>query len=112
MPAPLLIAYDPACAPCCRMALWLARRDRLGLVPVMDLRDPNLLTLAPELGGRPIEREIHGLDLGTRSIYVGPELLAPVARRLPTWRWLALLLVLPGCPGLLHRLLLRWTARR
>ena len=29
MPTPLLLAYDPACLRCCRLALGLARRDQL-----------------------------------------------------------------------------------
>lgn len=112
MPAPLLLAYDPACTLCCRMALWLARRDRRGLIHVASLRDSELLALAPELAGRPLEREIHGLDLGTRQIWAGADLLRPIARRLPAWSWAAPLLALPGLPRLLNRLYLRWAARR
>jgi predicted DCC family thiol-disulfide oxidoreductase YuxK len=112
MPAPLLLAYDPACTLCCRMALWLARQDRQGLLHIVSLRDPLLLALAPELAGKPVEKEIHGLDLGTREIRVGAELLRPIARRLPVWRWFAPALALPGLPGLLNRAYLRWAAWR
>jgi predicted DCC family thiol-disulfide oxidoreductase YuxK len=112
MPAPLLLAYDPACTRCFRLALWLARRDTQGLLPLLDLRDPNLLALAPELGGRPIETEVHGLDLGTRSVLAGPELLGPVLRRLPGWRWVAPLFALPGLVGGVHRLFLLWASWR
>ncbi|HEY3401209.1 MAG TPA: DCC1-like thiol-disulfide oxidoreductase family protein [Geothrix sp.] len=112
MPAPLLIAYDPACILCCRMALWLARRDRRGLLHIVSLRDPDLVALAPELAGRPLEKEIHGLDLGTRQLWAGPDLLRPIAQRLPGWRWGAPILALPGLPGLLNRLYLRWAAWR
>jgi predicted DCC family thiol-disulfide oxidoreductase YuxK len=112
MPAPLLIAYDPACELCSRMTLWLARQDRQGLLLILDLRDPELLVLAPELGGKPIEREIHGLDLGTREIRAGADLLRPVAARLPGWHWLAPLLALPGLPRGLNRVYLFWAAWR
>jgi predicted DCC family thiol-disulfide oxidoreductase YuxK len=112
MASPLLIAYDPACTLCCRMALWLARRDRRGLLLIVSVRDPELLALAPELGGRPIERDLHGIDLATREIWAGADLLRPIARRLPTWRWAAGLLALPGLPGLLNRVYLRWSAWR
>ena len=112
MPAPLLLAYDPACTLCCRMALWLAQRDRRGLLLVVSLRDPELLRLGPELAGKPLEREIHGLDLATREVRAGADLLRPIARRLPGWRWLAPLLALPGCPGLVNRLYLRWSVWR
>jgi predicted DCC family thiol-disulfide oxidoreductase YuxK len=112
MAAPLLLAYDPACTLCCRMALWLARRDRQGRLLIVSLRDPELLALAPELAGRPLEKDIHGLDLGTRDIQVGADLLRPIARRLPGWRWLSPILGLPGFPALLNRLYLRWAAWR
>ena len=112
MPAPLLLAYDPACTLCCRMALWLARRDRRGLLHLVSLRDPDLLALGPELAGRPLEREIHGLDLASREVRAGADLLAPIARRLPAWRWAAPLLDLPGAARLLNRAYLRWAAWR
>ena len=94
------------------MALWLARRDRRGLLIIFSVRDPNLLALAPELGGRPVEKEIHGLDLDTREIWAGADLLRPIAHRLPSWQWTAPLLVLPGLPKLLNRIYLRWAAWR
>ncbi len=112
MASPLLLAYDPACTLCCRMALWLARRDHLGLLLVLSVRDPELLALAPELGGKPVEKEIHGLDLGTREIWAGADLLGPIARRLPGWRWLAPVLGIPGLARLLNRVYLRWATWR
>jgi len=112
MAAPLLLAYDPACTLCCRMALWLARRDRQGLLLILPVRDPELLALAPELGGRPVEKEIHGLDMATREVRAGADLLRPIARRLPGWRWLSPLLGLPGLPRVLNRIYLVWAAWR
>ncbi len=112
MATPLLLAYDPACTLCCRMALWLARRDRQGLLLIVSVRDPDLLSLAPELAGKPLEKEIHGLDLGSREIRAGADLLRPIARRLPAWRWLSPLLGIPGIPTLANRIFLRWSAWR
>lgn len=112
MPAPLLLAYDPACTLCCRMTLWLARQDRQGLLLILSVRDPELLVLAPELGGKPVEKEIHGLDLGTREVWAGTDLLRPIARRLPGWGWAALLLAVPGLPRLLNRVYLAWAVWR
>jgi predicted DCC family thiol-disulfide oxidoreductase YuxK len=112
MPAPLLLAYDPACTHCCRMALWLARQDQQGLLHIVPLQDADLLALAPELAGRPLEKEIHGLDLGTREVRAGADLLRPVVRRLPAWRWLSPLLGIPGLPALTNRIYLRWSAWR
>ena len=112
MPTPLLLAHDPACTLCCRMALWLARRDQRGLLLILSVRDPELLALAPELAGNPLEKEVHGLDLGTREVRAGADLLRPVARRLPAWWWLTLLLGIPGIPTLAHQIFLRWSAWR
>ncbi len=112
MSTPLLLAYDPACIRCCRLALGLARRDRQGLLLIVSLRDPNLLALAPELAGKPLEKEVHGLDLATREVCAGPDLLRPIARRLPAWWWLSLLLGIPGVPTLANRISLRWSAWR
>jgi predicted DCC family thiol-disulfide oxidoreductase YuxK len=112
MASPLLLAYDPACALCCRMALWLARRDQRGLLLIVSVRDPDLLALAPELAGKPVEQEIHGLDLGTREVRAGADLLRPIARRLPAWKWLYPLLGIPGAPALANRIYLRWSTWR
>jgi predicted DCC family thiol-disulfide oxidoreductase YuxK len=112
MPTPLLLAYDPACTLCCRLALWLARRDQRGLLLILPVPDPDLLSLAPELAGKPLEKEVHGLDLATREIRAGADLLRPVARRLPAWWWLALLLGIPGIPRLANQVALRWSAWR
>lgn len=112
MAAPLLIAYDAECSLCNRATLWLARRDKRGLLLAVPLRDPDLLALAPELAGRPLEKEIHGLDLATRQVWAGADLLRPIARRLPAWRWLVPLLALPGLPRLLNSVYLWVAARR
>ena len=112
MATPLLLAYDPACTRCCRLALGLARHDRLGLLLILSVRDPDLLALAPELAGRPVEKEVHGLDLGSREVRAGADLLRPIARRLPGWWWLCLLFGLPGFPALAHRTFLIWSTWR
>jgi predicted DCC family thiol-disulfide oxidoreductase YuxK len=112
MPAPLLLAYDPACTLCCRLALWLARRDHRGLLLILSVRDPDLMALAPELAGKPVEKEIHGLDLGTREVRAGADLLRPIALRLPAWWWLSLPLGIPGIPSFANQVFLWWSAWR
>jgi predicted DCC family thiol-disulfide oxidoreductase YuxK len=112
MSSPLLLAYDPACLHCCRLAIALARQDRRGLLLIASQRDPDLMALAPELAGRPLEKEVHGLDLATRRISAGADLLRPIARRLPAWWWLFLLLGIPGLPNLTNRIFLYWSAWR
>jgi len=87
-------------------------RDRWGLVIAFPLQDPELLRVAPELAGRPLEQALHGLETATRQVFAGAELLPPVLARLPGWRWLAPLFRAPGVAGLAQRLYLRMAARR
>lgn len=109
---PLLLAYDGTCDLCVRMMDWVQLRDKRGLVVAFPLQNPELVRVAPELAGRPLETEIHGLDLGTREVWQGAGLLQPLARRLPGWRWLAPLLGLPGMPRLAQWLYLKLSERR
>jgi predicted DCC family thiol-disulfide oxidoreductase YuxK len=92
----LLIAYDAECSPCCRLVDWVGARDRWGRVVFFPLQNPELVRLAPELAGRPLHGEVHGIDLGRRETWSGPALLPEILGRLPRWRWLAPALHLPG----------------
>ena len=94
------------------MMTWVQLRDRQGLVVAFPLQSPELVRMVPELAGRPLEAEIHGLDLGSRQVWRGAGLLRPLARRLPGWRWLGPLLGLPGVPGLSQWVYLRLAERR
>jgi predicted DCC family thiol-disulfide oxidoreductase YuxK len=107
-PSSLLIAYDAECRPCCQLVDWIRARDRWGLVVFFPLQNPELVKLAPELAGRALHGEVHGMDLGQRAIWSGPALLPQVLGRLPGWRWLAPLLRLP----FLRQLVARAWARR
>lgn len=111
-PAPLLLAYDGACDLCQRLMEAIRSRDRWGLVIAFPLQDAELLRVAPELAGRPLEQALHGLDTASRQVFVGAELLAPVMARLPRWRWIAPMMRLPGVAGLAQGLYLRLAARR
>lgn len=112
MPAPLLLAYDGTCELCGRMMAWLQRRDCRGLLVFFPLQNSELVKMAPELAGRPLEREIHGLDLGTRQVWSGAALLPEIGRRLPRWRWIAPLFRLPGVASLSQKIYLRLAERR
>lgn len=95
-PSSLLIAYDAECNPCCRLVDWVGARDRWGLVVCFPLQNPELVKLAPELAGRALHGEVHGMDLALRLTWSGPELLPRILARLPGWRWLAPTLRVPG----------------
>lgn len=111
-PVPLLLAYDGACGLCQRLMAAIRGRDRWGLVIGFPLQDAELLRVAPELAGRPLERALHGLDTASRRVFVGAELLAPVLARLPRWRWVAPLVRLPGIAEAAQWFYLRVAARR
>ncbi len=111
-PAPLLVAYDGECALCCRMMDWVRRRDRWGLVVTFPLQNAELPRMAPELAGRPLHLEIHAVDMGTREVRAGAEVLTWVLRRLPRWRLLAPLMGLPGVSSCARRVYFWGAARR
>lgn len=95
-PAPLLLVYDAEC-PACRSAVdWIQKRDAQGLIVPFPYQNPELVRMAPELAGRPLDASIHGLDTGTRIVKAGGDLLPDLLGRLPRWRWVAPLLRLPG----------------
>jgi predicted DCC family thiol-disulfide oxidoreductase YuxK len=108
-PAPLLIAYDAECPRCRHWVDWVQRRDRWGLVIPFPLQNPELIRMAPELAGLPLDQAIHGLDTNTREVKSGARLLTAVGVRLPRWRWLA---HIPGLAGLVTPFYRAIAARR
>ncbi len=96
MKARLLVAYDAECTHCRKKADWVRERDTAGLIEVFPLQHPELARIAPELAGRLLHGELHGLDLATRRVYRGADLLPELLSRLPRWKILAPMLRLPG----------------
>lgn len=92
----LLVAYDAECTHCRKKADWVRERDAAGLIEVFPLQHPDLARIAPELAGRFLHGELHGLDLTTRRVYRGPELLPELLSRLPGWKLVAPLLRFPS----------------
>lgn len=92
----LILAYDAECSLCCRMMDRLRERDRGGLLVFFPLQGKDLALFAPELAGRDLHGEIHGLEEGSRRVWSGAALLPHVLGRLPRLRWLAPLLRVPG----------------
>jgi len=110
-PAPLLVAYDGECPRCCRIVDWVQRRDRWGLVVAFPLQNAELLRMAPELAGRPLQLEIHAVDTGNRRVHAGAFVLPEILRRLPLWCLFAPLMSLPGISAIARRVYL-WLAGR
>ncbi|MBL0210189.1 MAG: DUF393 domain-containing protein [Holophagaceae bacterium] len=109
---PLILAYDAECSLCCRMMDRLRERDRKGLLVFFPIQGKDLAFFAPELAGRDLHGEIHGLEEGSRRVWSGGALLPHVLGRLPGWRWVAPMLHLPGISNLTAWLYRRRAVRR
>lgn len=88
-PCPYLLIYDAADAQCRRLVDWIQKRDRDGRVVAFPFQNPELVRVAPELAGLPLDRGIHGFDPRTRTIQEEARALPGLLRLLPGWRWLA-----------------------
>lgn len=94
-PAPLLVVYDAESARSRRWVDWIRKRDHHGLIVSFPFQNPELVSIAPELAGRPLHLAVHGLDTGTRRVWVGDHLVPQVWARLPGWRWVIFLTYIP-----------------
>jgi predicted DCC family thiol-disulfide oxidoreductase YuxK len=104
----LLVSYDAECPFCRRAADWAAARDVGGRIVLFPIQNPELLRMAPELGGLPLHEAIHAVDSSTREVSRAGGAWLQMLRRLPGLRWWALPLSLPG----LRRLALAEYGRR
>jgi hypothetical protein len=75
---------------------WVRRRDSEGLIVSFPFQNPELVKIAPELAGRPLHLEIHGLDTRTRQVWAGDRLMFQVWGRLPSMKWVIFLNWIPG----------------
>ena len=108
----LLVAYDGECHTCRKRVDWLRERDVWGLIEIFPLQHPGLVQIAPELAGRFLHGELHGLDLRSRAVHRGPALLPELLSRLPRWRAVAPFLRLPGLAKLVAWFVLKRDERR
>jgi predicted DCC family thiol-disulfide oxidoreductase YuxK len=84
-PAILILAYDGECSRCCRFVDWIQKQDRWGLVIPFPIQNPELVRMAPELAGHPVDLALHGAETDSRLVTSGRELAREIARRLPGW---------------------------
>jgi len=103
--APLLVVYDAESVRCRRWVDWVRKRDSLGLIVTFPFQNPELARIAPELAGRPLHVDLHGLDTGTRQVWVGERLLPEVWARLPRWRWVIFLTWIPWLKALISKIM-------
>jgi hypothetical protein len=87
-------------------------RDAGGLIVFFPIQNPELLRMAPELGGLPINETIFGVDSATRRIYSGGAMWLQMAQRLPRWSCLAHLLAALGLSDLTKAAYNRLSAKR
>ena len=105
LPAPYILAYDAEDPGCRRLVDWIQRRDATGLVVSFPFQNSELVYMAPDLAGLPQPGQVYGYDTRTRIVRGGAGLLPSLFRRLPGWRWLAPLAMIPGMSALLYRYL-------
>jgi len=103
MPSPLLLVYDAEDARCRRLADWVARRDRDGLVVPFPSQNGEVARVAPELAGKVGPGILLVLDTGSRQVSAGADATKEMLLRLSGWKLLAAL----GAAPLVHRLLTR-----
>jgi hypothetical protein len=86
-PSTLLLVYDAEDFRCRRLVDWVGARDRDGLVVTFPYLNGELARMAPELAGLDFPGMVYTLDLETREVRGGTEIVPGLVRRLPTWAW-------------------------
>lgn len=95
----MLVSYDAECPFCSSVADWAREGDSGGRLVFFPIQNPELLRMAPELGGLPLHEYIHGINASTRQVYSDGDLWLRMLACLPAWKLCAWLLSLPGLSG-------------
>jgi len=103
MPSTLVLVYDGESPGCRRLADWVARRDREGLIVPFPAQNGEVARVAPELAGKVGPGVLLVLDSGTRKVSDGAGATREMLKRLPGWSLVAAL----GAAPLVHRFLVR-----
>jgi predicted DCC family thiol-disulfide oxidoreductase YuxK len=93
--AELTVLFDGACPLCRASAERVRRSDSAGRIELVDLHDPGVPARFPEINTGEAMRLMQAVDAHGR-IYSGVDAWARIGLRLPGWKWLAWLLLLPG----------------
>jgi predicted DCC family thiol-disulfide oxidoreductase YuxK len=93
--ASLTVLFDGACPLCRASAERVRRSDSAGRIELVDLHDPAVAARFPDLNAAEAMRLMQAVDARGR-IYSGVDAWARIGLRLPGWKWLAWLLLLPG----------------
>lgn len=107
--AELTVLYDGACGLCRASAASVRRRDKLSRIEFVDLHDPSVPSRFPQINREEALRLMQAVD-SAGGVYSGVDGWAHIGRRLPGFRLVAWILLVPG----IHFLALRvysWVAR-
>lgn len=97
-----IVVYDGDCPFCRRQVARIERRDRWRRFELAPRQTPGLMERFPKLAEGDFNTGMR-VVLPDGRIAVGADAVYEIARRLPRWRWLAWLYVLPP---------IRWLAQR
>jgi len=107
--AELTVLYDAACPLCRASAERVRRHDAGGRIELVDLREPAVPARFPQINAAEAMRLMQAIDRQGR-IYSGVDAWARIGLKLPGWKWLAWLLLLPGI-HLVATCVYGWVAR-
>lgn len=108
-PGPVTLVYDAECAFCRAQIRRLRRWDRQGAFEYLPFQSPGLAARFPALTGAALDDGLRLIEIDGR-IWVGPDAIYAIMRRLPGWRHGAWLYRVPLIHGL-ARMAYRWMAK-
>jgi predicted DCC family thiol-disulfide oxidoreductase YuxK len=107
--AQLTVLFDGSCSLCRASVARVRPFDRHGHIEFLDLHDPSSFQRFPNIDRELALRSMQGVDSQGR-IYTGAEAWAQIGLRLPGWKLLACLLLVPGIHWI-ARIFYAWIAR-
>ena len=94
-----VILFDGVCELCNSGVAWVRARDRNGTFEYLPYQSPDVARRWPGLDPDALARELH-LVAPEGRVRTGVDAAAAILARLPGWRWLSILLGLPGVRAL------------
>jgi predicted DCC family thiol-disulfide oxidoreductase YuxK len=105
-----VILFDGVCELCNSAVGWIRARDRAGVFDYLPYQSPEVARRWPGLDPAALARALHVVAPDGR-VRAGADAAPWILGRLPGWRWLAVLLALPGVRAL-ARPAYAWVAAR
>lgn len=106
-----VVLYDGGCPRCRREIKYYQRLRGADRLDWIDVHGQPQALAGTGIDWQEAMREFHLLD-STGRWHRGVAAFAELWRHFPRWRWLAMLVRLPGVHGLLDRAYRRWAATR